>query len=913
MILQRFEVENWSCIRHAVIDNLPESGVVVLHGPNRTGKSSLVAALRATLFDFPATSAKAELRRYFPDWTTDAPRVTVEFQADGGRYRVLKEFKKSGGSCSLERFAPGGWSTITRTPAEVHDQTLALAGAKGSERGLPQLLWLRQTDIHLPEKGIDDELQGRLRSILGVMQTPLDDALLAKIKTRWLNWHTPKSRPGQTPNRPKSCELVKDLERLAEFQAERSRLDDQFRAIEAWLARAEYLETDSVNLQTELRRRDAEVQQREVREREVRARLEAFRLAKMAAEAADREVLSSRKRLDDREDAQRLRDQAHLRLKAASNRAEQAEAARDAAQDQLAHLDARLDTARIQMSAVQLVLKRVDEQERLDQQRSLLTQKRTQRDQADHLQQELESLRKLDREQPAPTRELLQTLVANRDQAQRQQAQIDAAAMALLLKPAPEAPPATLVLDGEAPTLINHAGRWAARRHLSLTLPGWGTIEIARGTDSRQLEDIEREVDRLDREFRSQIAPFGLSGDESDALDRLRAAFTDHSGRAVTRDRLLREQKALGVADLDKIVQECERLEAAILVAHERLANLPAPTDPSTNPTSLRSRLADGDAEITSLNKSRAQAIRELEGTPDGLRARAGAARNAQSEAKGAAQALQQALENHPSLADLTSSRDAAIIAHDQALETLKSTQPTDEELGLPDQLAQARDSLRQGQERYAAIQEELHRLQGSLSGSAGLHQQRAEAEAAVAALLHETERETLEAAAFDRLHALFEDCRQKQMGAVVAPMTDRVQRWMRLLGLADYQALECGDQFLPHGLIRKGRGEVFPLDQESTGTQEQLTLMVRLALGSLLSTGREAAVAVLDDPLTHSDPRRLEGMRAVLKTAAAGDPSTTPPAGPLQILVFTCRPDWFPAEAGRMIDLGDPAILVRA
>ena len=87
---------------------------------------------------------------------------------------------------------------------------------------------------------------------------------------------------------------------------------------------------------------------------------------------------------------------------------------------------------------------------------------------------------------------------------------------------------------------------------------------------------------------------------------------------------------------------------------------------------------------------------------------------------------------------------------------------------------------------------------------------------------------------------------------------------------------------------------------------------MVRLALGSTLSTPAEPVVAMLDDPLTHSDVMRLDLMRAVLKNAAGGDPGTTPPAGPMQIVVFTCHPEWFAIDGARIVDLGKPEVLSR-
>lgn len=45
MIIRAIEVENWCCIDHAKLSNLPD-GVIVLHGPNRSGKSSLFRAVR---------------------------------------------------------------------------------------------------------------------------------------------------------------------------------------------------------------------------------------------------------------------------------------------------------------------------------------------------------------------------------------------------------------------------------------------------------------------------------------------------------------------------------------------------------------------------------------------------------------------------------------------------------------------------------------------------------------------------------------------------------------------------------------------------------------------------------------------------------------------------------------------------
>ena len=145
-----------------------------------------------------------------------------------------------------------------------------------------------------------------------------------------------------------------------------------------------------------------------------------------------------------------------------------------------------------------------------------------------------------------------------------------------------------------------------------------------------------------------------------------------------------------------------------------------------------------------------------------------------------------------------------------------------------------------------------------------------------------------------------------------MGPIHDRVLRWMRLLRIGGYQSIHFNDQFLPEKLIAGDGAVELMLGEESTGTIEQIGLMVRLALGSTLSTAEEPAVAMLDDPLTHSDVVRLDLMRAVLKSAALGDPGTTPPAGPLQIVVFTCHPEWFAIDGAKIIDLSNPDVLGR-
>jgi uncharacterized protein YhaN len=140
-----------------------------------------------------------------------------------------------------------------------------------------------------------------------------------------------------------------------------------------------------------------------------------------------------------------------------------------------------------------------------------------------------------------------------------------------------------------------------------------------------------------------------------------------------------------------------------------------------------------------------------------------------------------------------------------------------------------------------------------------------------------------------------------------MGPIHDRVLGWMRILDIGDYKEMRFNDAFLPDKLLRRDGTAEFTVDEESTGAQEQIGMLVRLALGSMLASAEEPAVAILDDPLTHCDIVRLNKMRVILRRAAEGDPTMIPPAGPLQIIILTCHPEWFRDEWATVIDLEDP------
>jgi uncharacterized protein YhaN len=88
---------------------------------------------------------------------------------------------------------------------------------------------------------------------------------------------------------------------------------------------------------------------------------------------------------------------------------------------------------------------------------------------------------------------------------------------------------------------------------------------------------------------------------------------------------------------------------------------------------------------------------------------------------------------------------------------------------------------------------------------------------------------------------------------------------------------LELGDGFAITG-IKRQRAE--PFERLSDGTQEQIAVLVRLAMGAMLAERGEPAPIILDDALVYCDDDRIQRMFDALSRAGMNQ----------QIIVLTCR-----------------------
>ncbi|HEX2575661.1 MAG TPA: AAA family ATPase, partial [Aquihabitans sp.] len=155
-------------------DELAHEGLFLIHGPTGSGKTSLLDALCFALYgEVPGERGERGLRsdHAAPGAT---PRVALEFTAQGGRYRVVREpfheaAKKRGPgtttrhpTATLVRLDAGHERTVATKPSEVREEIRHLVGLTPSQF---------QQVILLPQGQFEEVLRGRAETREGLLKT----------------------------------------------------------------------------------------------------------------------------------------------------------------------------------------------------------------------------------------------------------------------------------------------------------------------------------------------------------------------------------------------------------------------------------------------------------------------------------------------------------------------------------------------------------------------------------------------------------------------------------------------------------------------------------------------------------------------------------------------------------------------
>jgi energy-coupling factor transporter ATP-binding protein EcfA2 len=861
MQLRRIEVRDFRKLRHVVVPDLRD-GLNVVVGDNEAGKSTLLAALRAALFERHRVGGEVA-QRMLPFGEQVRPEIALDFELDGQPWHLVKAF------CQRpEALLEGPGERITGDAVEERLAELlgftppGRGGSKPEEhQGAHGLLWVEQGAAHRSlgvgagRESLAAALEAEVGQVLGGERGRL---LLSQAEDRRLAFWTRTDRP-----RGAWKALAEEAEALA---AEVAELERRLAAQDGKVA--------------ELAQRQEALLRHEREDSLARAERD---LAAAKQEMAEAERLEAALR-----DAETARTLAQAQRDAAA----QGQAARIALRSRVTAAEGALRTAEAQAQEARdlLLARAVSARGVADR----LNEVRAQRRQADGAVASIEEAL-AHRQAEAELAKLTAQLAACEEAESRRRAALAVAEGITLTKTdlseiedlarevdrcrtrqeaasvridfAPEGA-RRIRVDGQAqdpdsPLRLSQGAE--------LDLEGFGKLRVHPGGG---VDDLARETEAAVRALAERLRVEGFP-DPAAARQALQRKQEAQQEAATQRGFVA----ALAPQGLDTLAQAAAASERAARPLSPAAAALTAATEADLTQAKQQRRsmvqaVEAAEAEAKSAEATRAAADRELAT----LEERAAGARRGHA-------ALQADLAQARALAP-DEALGHALAAAEAALATARTTEQAARDALDASDPELARLRLLRAERAEAAIRVDIDtlrreerdlRVELSALGRDGLGEQLSEAQGRLALARRKLSQQEGEARAARLLHETFVEAQRESKDRWLGPVRTRVRPYLRLLEPEAEVALN-EDTLEIEGFVRDGRHE--PFEALSMGAREQVAVITRLALADILRSSQRPSAVILDDALVNTDEGRLDRMHLVLHRAAEN----------LQILLLTCR-----------------------
>jgi DNA repair exonuclease SbcCD ATPase subunit len=871
MKLRGLEIEQFKKFDRPVrLDGIAD-GLNLVCGPNEMGKSTLLAAIRGALFERHRSTA-AGVQEFQSGGNRTAPRVVLDFEIAGARYRIEKQFlQRPHARLTL----PDGSRRDGDAAEEELQRILDFDGAKkggvkDETLGTWGLLWVRQgQSFELPSLGEHERARSALHAALagevgamtgGSRGKALPQAIQAKLRELLDGRGKPRGKYGEV------------LQRIEELDAELPALRGRIEALSQDL--------DGLARDTrELDRLDRDPAEAEERTRLVEARTRREAVLKLhadireaekdvelgrAAEARAGEAVEARAMLARQLDA--ATERATLAQDAAAQAAQAEEAATAACEIARRAVDG-IEERQAASSAELRRLRRIDE---TSEAAARLEELRAQLARARGAHAAFLDLTRRAGEQPV-TSELIDAIEAAARRHDKATATADAVATEIVFALRPEAA-SSVVVDGAR--LAEAGARLKVTTDIAIAVDGVGTIGVRPGVkNGRKLEVERREAEAALAELLARAGVETLEAARRRAKDRGQLL----ADAAFARRQEEREAPK-GVAAVEAEVAELSgRLARA-------LGELGIEAAPAREEARAACAAADRQAEAVEHEREAARAA--LAGPETAARAARDRAQASRAEAAGAmrqrdalARDLATARAAQPDDGLIDVARAARQAAEAAAARLAGLRQKDSEDLTLVDaRIARYERLIEQRKERRSLLRAAVERTRAriEMSEGEGLQEKIRRKEGLRAQLEGVGQAYGREARVLQLLATVLSDAEREARERYTAPVAQRIRPYLQQL--FPRAEIRLDENLAMTGLVRDGAEEEF--SRLSDGTKEQIAVLARLALAELLAEQGRPASVILDDALVFSDDERMDRMFDILSAAARKT----------QIIVLSCR-----------------------
>ena len=894
MIVEEISLEHWRGFGRKHTFSF-DSGLNLLAGENEAGKSTIFEALWRVIFDRHNSTA-SEIRDMQPEGTTLAPSSSIVFVQSGRRYRLVKRF--------LGRPLSELWEEHNGAFSLIHEGDMAdsraieIVGGAGTSkgaskehhRGLAHALWYLQMEQPLPDNAWNAAIGNGIGGVVQkITSTPKEEEVMRLVEEDYQGAFTPTGKVKV------SSDLAAAQHRSAEIESELNVLRERIssaegtrNSIEALLPRLSEANASYDAAEREIERLAIEVRANEGLVSQINELASRLELKESELSSLEKLFSDITKRNSEME---RFRQELEAIIEETSSTEVDLRTAaktRLRSQEQWhLELEPRLKNAESLLAKL-LALERLRKLEKDESRLGIDIGRR--KELADIIRLKREGLSRLN----APDEIEWSQLGMKETELRVAEAEVRASSIHVSFRledpearitPNPKvdpegneysiAGPTTFQIDGVGEVVVKGGGKSLedarasaekARLEVEKILRKYSAestgalsllVEERRGAESA-VSDAEREIARIDQQHPDAEEEYrrvqdGIQSERAKAGD----TAVQYSGLGGQKIREMARELEAKKAELISLIQSAQKEEREAADRESSLLNARA---------ALGSRLADTKARIGVLGEENMRALSQF-----------GSLKLLEDKLNALRQAVD---EEHRKL-------DALRFDHSSRVR------------GLNEKLADAESARKETGERRAMLNRSLIEMRARIEAASGenTYSRIADLEAEGEHIANRMKTLARRAKGLKLLRETLLMRRQALSSELTGPVTELVSRWFDEITGGRYEVVEMDSNLLPRG-VRKTGGSSISLRNLSHGTQEQVVVLVRLALG-VLASGEERNLVVLDDRLVNADPERLGRLASVLQEASMK----------CQILLATCNQLSYTGVRARMIQVPEDGI----
>ena len=549
MIVESISLENWKKFRDPVEIQF-QDGLNVIHGPNESGKTTLMESLRTILFS-KHSSRSRNIKAIIPFDSQLAPQAMITFRNNGDRYKVTKRFVQP--MSVLEKWNMTGWERLSegdaadRTVASITGGELPRTGdTKPQFWGVSQCLWMVQGEPIISDE-LNSETFSSLQRMIGAsIESGEEKRILEVLNERFSEYYTPTRKDKKQSPLIKLEETLKaEKEDLQKSREKLHRKDELMRNLED----NEFMKNKKTLSLKEAREELSDLQKtieearthKEERER-LAGEVENLNTHYNTLKEKINDINGITKEIDDLESKNES-----LEKDKQSQKSELLKAETDIKQvkEEILDLKSTMEEFSEEKTTASIAHSTVLREIQLEDKRSLLKD-------MNGLKEELESKEERYRSINAPSRSQLDEIETLKNRVRDTRTKLDAIGLNIQASGELEG---SIYLDGEEFTLNREDKNWNAYQSVRIELEN-GDFEIKSGNEDVKL--LKSELEDMEIECASLTAPYNET-----ELEALRELLNTKKGLKIRIEQIKKDLAKKG-GGRDSLVREVAELEAKI-------------------------------------------------------------------------------------------------------------------------------------------------------------------------------------------------------------------------------------------------------------------------------------------------------------------------------------------------------------